>query len=243
MSNAIIKDLKTIIIASFLMVFSALSFSQNSDTIKTCPIIISTSLFDYLPTYNLPTSNLNLGTEIYLCNRNSIYFNCGLIIPSGHAGFTAPVTISTNGFKLQFETKHFLNKYKLFEPAILVFWPHIFQYKSQTFQNTGYYYSIHTTFQKTVTDRKGDNNCIYNVDRVFCRLDFKFGYQCIKRYGLTIDCSFGAGIKYLTSNSRNYIQGSSWPNSDKDFPWNKLFDKGSGLYPDIVYQLRLGWEF
>jgi hypothetical protein len=244
MPNVIMKNFKTILIVLFFGTFSTETFSQNCDTIQTKPIILTTSLFDYLPSWNLPTSNLNIGAEIYLSNRNSIFLNCGLIRPCGHAiALTSPITISTKGFKLQFETKHFLNKHKLLEPMMLIFWPHIFQYKSQTLQNTGYYYAIHTTFQKTATDRKGYKNSIYTVDRTFCRLDFKIGYQCIKRCGLAIDCAFGLGIKYLTSNSRNYIQDSSWPNNDKDFPWNKLFDTGAGLYPDIVYQLRLGWGF
>lgn len=243
-----------------LMMFSSMIYSQKIDTLKAKRVIISTSVLDYLPSL-LNTGNFNIGTEIFLKNRKSLYANLGLIKPYGQSGGIFSVdALSTHGLKIQAEGRHYLNKFKIFEPAILLFWPHIFQYNSQTLENTGYYIAIHPTYQWTATDREEtildyiDNNPypntfhykhnIYTVDRNVYSLNIKLGYQCIKKCGLVIDYAVGLGGQFISSSSKNRMgTDNDYPNSDIDFPWNKLFDKGSGLYPNIIYQLRLGWGF
>jgi len=200
----------------------------------------------------LNTYNINLGSEIYLKNRNSISVNLGFIRSSRPPGGLMSVTsLSTQGIKFQIEGKHYIGKYKLFEPVILLLWPHISQYKSQTLLNSGYYYSIQSALQQTATKREGKNynqihnpDDFYTVNRTVYRINFKIGYQCIKKHGFTIDYAIGIGAKYIYSNSRNYsTTNNSWPDNEKDIPWNKLFDTGDGLYPDFVYQLKIGWSF
>ena len=127
--------------------------------------------------------------------------------------------------------------------------------KSQTLENTGSYFAGHMFYQYTATEREESilNSITYNqyfnsynykknvytVDRNIFSLNIKLGYQGITKSGLTIDSSIGFGGQYITSHSKNKLGTDSF----KDLPWNKLFDSGSGLYPKIVYQLRLGWAF
>jgi len=238
----------------FLIAFSVLTYSQSADSLKAKRIIITTSVLEYLPTIKLNTGNFNIGTEIYLKNRKSVYANFGLIKSYGQpSGWFSLSSQGTQGLKIQVEGRHYFNRHKIFEPAILLFWPHIFQYKSQTLQNTGYYLALHSFYQWTATDRQEtvvdyiDNNPfpnsthykqnIYLVDRNVYGLNIKFGYQCIKKCGLTVDYSVGLGGQYISSDSSNKLG----TNNDKDLPWNKLFDSGTGFYPNIIYQVRLGW--
>ena len=242
------------------MTISFSIYSQTSDTLKAKRVIITTSLTDYLPTIKLNTGNFNIGSEIYLKDRKSIYANFGLIKSYGQPrGLLSISSLSTQGMKIQIEGRQYLNLHKIFEPAILLFWPHIFQYKSQTLPNTGYYVAIHSSYQWTATKRQEtvvdyiDNNPfpnsthykqnIYTVDRNVYGLNIKFGYQCIKKCGLTVDYTVGLGGLFIASHSTNRIGADTdWPNSDKDYPSNKLFDKGTGFSPNVIYQVRLGWE-
>jgi len=234
---------------------STLSFAQKNDSLQSKHLNITTTLTDYLLLSNTNSYNINLGSEFCFKNQKSLSVNLGLIKsygPSGGGGlFSVYVsTIKTQGVKFQIEGRHYLNKHKLFEPAMLLFWPHIFQYHTQELQNSGYYFSIHSSYQYTETDREGENyNEIHNpydiikVNRSVFGLNFKIGYQCIKKSGLTLDYAIGLGAKYINSNSSNSGENSSWPNNEKDIPWNKLFNKGAGLYPNIIYQFKIGWMF
>jgi len=255
------KNLLTILLLYFLT-FSTFVYSQNSDSIKTKSFNITYSICDHYSLITANAYNINLGSEIYLKNKNSISFNFGLIKSTMHSGggLFSISSLNTQGLKIQIERKHYFGKYKLFEPAMLLFWPHISQYKSQTLLNSSYYYSFQAAFQQTATNRQEtvvdyiDNNPypnathykknIYTVDRTVYRINLKIGYQCIKKHGLTIDYAIGLGAKYIYSNSRNQLNTSnSWPQNEKDFPWNKLFDSGNGFYPDIVHQFKIGWSF
>jgi hypothetical protein len=246
------KSLSTI---SILLVFSALINAQSNDSLKFKRVTVTTSLFDYIPN-KLNASNYNIGTEIYLKNKKSIGINIGLIKSNGPAEEILQISsLNTQGIKIQLEGKHYFNKRKIVEPAILLFWLHIFQYKTQNVQNAGYYLATNISYQNTKTDREenvidyiDDNpfpnsqhykNNIYMVNRNVFALNIKFGYQCIKQYGLTIDYAIGLGAQYISSSSTNRIE----PNSDMDFPWKKMFDSGVGIYPSFIYQLKLGWAF
>lgn len=239
--------------------FSVLTYSQTIDSSRAKRIIVTTSVLEYFPTIKLNTGNFNIGTEIYLKNRKSLYANFGLIKSYGQSsGWFSVSSQSTQGLKIQVEGRHYLNIRKIFEPAILLFWPHIFQYKSQALPNTGYYVALHSSYQWTTSDRQEtvvdyiDNNPfpnsthykqnIYTVDRNVYGINIKLGYQCIKKYGLTIDYAVGLGGLFIASHSTNRIGADTdWPNSDKDYPSNKLFDKGTGFSPNLIYQVRLGW--
>lgn len=236
------KQLK-VLVTIILTLFSSYIYSQPGDSLKTDRVIITTSLTDYLPTFKLNTGNFNLGSEIYLKNRNSLYANIGLIKSYGHSrGLFNISALRTHGMQLQIEGRHYINRHKLFEPAILLFWPHIFQYKSQPLPNTGYYFALHSSWQWTSTDRQEVQN-VYTVDRNAIGLNILFGYQCVKRSGLTIDYSVGLGGQYISSSSTNRIgTDTDWPNSEKDYFSNRLFDKGKGFSPSFIYQLRFGWR-
>ncbi|OFY70016.1 MAG: hypothetical protein A3G23_01165 [Bacteroidetes bacterium RIFCSPLOWO2_12_FULL_37_12] len=229
------KTLTTIAIV-FLTILSLSAYTQTVDTLSLKPLIITSSVLDYIPINNLNTGNFNIGMEFYLKNRKSFYINIGLIKSYGKSGGLFNVSSkSTIGFKTEVEVRHYFNKHKIFEPAILLFQPHIFQYESQTLQNTGYYFAINSFYQWTATERQGIN--IYTVNRNVNGITIIFGYQCIKKYGLVVDYCVGLGGQYIYSNVSDKLA----INNDKDFPWNKYFDKGAGLYPNLIYQVRLGW--
>lgn len=235
-------------------------YAQSGDSLNFKRLTLTTSVFDYLPN-KLNAINYNLGTEIYLKKHKSIAINIGLIKSLGNSyGWLQISSLSTQGIKIEVEGKHFLNRHKIFQPAILLFWPHIFQFKTQTLENTGYYLAVNIFYQNTNTDRQEtvvsfiDNNPfpnsyhykqnIYSVERNAYGLNAKFGYQCFKGYGLTVDYAVGIGAQYISSDSKNRIgTDNNWPNSERDLPWNKLFDHGSGIYPNFIYQLKLGWAF
>lgn len=244
----------TTLTAFFLTAFSAQAHAQTADSLKAKRIIITTSVFEYFPTIKLNTGTFNIGTEIYLKNRKSVYANFGLIKSYGQSsGWFGISSQNTQGLKIQVEGRHYLNRHKIVEPAILLFWPHIFQFKSQTLPNTGYYFAVQSIYQWTATDRQEtvvdfiDNNPLpnsthykqnrYTVNRTVYGIGMKFGYQCIKKCGLTVDYSVGLGGQYISSSSSNKLG----TNINNDIPWKKLFDSGTGFYPDLIYQVRLGW--
>jgi hypothetical protein len=250
----------SILAAIFLILISASIYSQTTDSLKAKQVIISTSVTDYFPAIKLNTGNFNVGTEIYLKNGESVYANFGLIKSyQPPRGMLSISSLSTQGIKIQIEGRHYLNLHKIFGPAILLFWPHVFQYNSQPLQNTGYYLAVHSFFQRTATDRQEtaldyiDNNPfpnsthyrenIYTVHRSVYALNIKFGYQCIKNCGLTIDYAVGIGALFIASHSANRIgAGADRTNGDRDYPSNKLFNQGTGFSPNGVYQIRLGWS-
>lgn len=229
--------------------------AQQVDTISVKKLVITTSALEYLP-IRLNAGNFNLGAEMYLSNNYSLNANVGVIQSYGSSGgnWLQLSAQSTSGFKLQLEGRRYLNRHKIFDPAVLLFWPHIFQYKSQSVQNSGYYFALHAVYQQTNTEREEtifepstgfpypDYNTIQNdyvVERSAVGMHLKFGYQSIKSCGLVIDYSVGLGGQYISSSSKDKL-GS---NTDKDWPWNKDFDEGSGFYFSPVYQVRIGWGF
>ncbi|MBA3663029.1 MAG: DUF3575 domain-containing protein [Bacteroidetes bacterium] len=250
---------KNIFTTIFVAGLSFITLSQSPDSLRPKRIIVTTSVFEYIPTIKLNTGNFNIGTDIYLSRRKSIYFNCGYIKSFSPAqGLLSISSLNTQGIKMQVEGRHYFRRHKMVQPAILLFWFHIFQYNTQTLSNTGYYTALHTSFQRTATDRQEtvvdfiNNNPfpntthtklnIYTVNRNAYSVNIKFGYQCIKKCGLTVDYSVGLGAAFISSNSKNRLgSDTDWPHSEQDFPMTKLFDKGTCFYPNVLYQLRLGW--
>jgi hypothetical protein len=223
---------------SAIIVFTLLALSiavQSQTTGKaTCKkFVFSTSLLEYFPN-KLNSANINIASEFCLKERNSISANIGFIKSYGPTSGWIQIPSKSNlGYKVQVEGRHYLDKHKIFEPSILLFWPHIFQFKSQELPNSGYYYALHSEYQSTRTKREID----YTVERYSVGLSLNFGYQCIKKCGLVIDYAIGLGGQYISSNSNN----SNNTNNDNDIPWNKIFDSGSGFYPKVIYQVRIGW--
>lgn len=221
---------------------------------------ITTSLVDYFPTFSLNTGNFNIGTEIYVGKSKSLLVNVGLIRSYGPStGLLSITSIKTTGWSVQLEGRHYFRRRKIIEPAILLFWPHIFQYHTKNLNNTGYYVSIQTGYQSTSTERPEtvvdfiDNNPfpntthykknIYHVERYIIRLNCLVGYQCIKRHGLTVDYAVGLGGQFISSFSINRLgPDNNWPNSEREIS-NKFFDHGNAMVPTFVYRVRLGWAF
>lgn len=249
------------IILILAVLSTSLTKSQSSDSLRPRRFVITTSLIDYFPTFNLNTGNFNIGAEIYVRNNKSFSVNAGLIRSYGpSSGLLSITSIKTNGWSIQLEGRHYFNKRKIVQPAILLFWPHIFQYHTKDLNNTGYYISVHTGYQSTVTEREEtavdfvDSNPfpntthykknIYQVNRSAIRLNCLIGYQCIKRHGLTVDYSVGLGGQFISSFSSNRLgQDINWPNSEREIISNKLFDHGTAISPSFVYRVRLGWAF
>lgn len=249
----------------FLMViiciaFLNISYSQIKDSLKIQSLNITTTICDYYSMIGTNAYNFNLGSEIYIKNRNSLALNFGLIKsfePS--KGIFSIYSLKTKGFKFQTEYKHYFGKHQLFQPAIILFWPHILQYHTKKMENSGYYYSFQMAFQQTSTKRDESifdyindwpypntsyyKNNFYTVERTVYRMNLKIGYQCVKINGLTIDYAIGLGVKYLDSFTKNQINKSeSWPQNEKDLIiGHKLFEKGHGFYPDVVHQFKIGF--
>jgi hypothetical protein len=241
---------------------NSISFSQDLkiDSLVVKRVIFSSSLLEYFPN-KFNAGNLNFGAEIYLGNRKSILMNFGYLNSYGSSNGVMQVTaISTSGFRLQLEGKHFLNKRKLFEPAIFVFWPHIFQYNSKNYQNSGYYLSTNLFYQKTLTfneetvldyidDQPYPGTSHYKINeyktyRKLIGLNFKIGYHCIKKSGFIVDYSIGFGGKYMKYDTQNRkSDDSNWVDSELESAWIKFPNSKSGIFPTVSYQLKLGWSF
>ncbi|CAG5084960.1 hypothetical protein [Parvicella tangerina] len=228
-------------------------FSQEDTDFSSCKrVTLSSDMVGLIPSFQFGTVTYNAGAEVYLKNKKSITVNVGWIKGGEHSGLFAIHSQGTDGFKGQLEIKHYLGKYELFEPAILLFWPHIFQYKTQKHENSGYYVACQTSFQTTETLRSenvpGDNGGEYykndySVNRKAGIIDVKVGYQCVKKYGITIDQSIGVGLQFISSYPKNRLGGDSrWPASQKEL-LGKNFESGKGFFPHIAYQLKLGWSF
>ena len=226
-----------IIIAGLILIQPFWLNCQTLDSLPLRRIGIRTSVIEYLPTLNLNTGNINLGLETYLNRRNSIYINVGLIRFYGQKPDLLFIpSISTRGTKIQFEIKHFIGQH-------------------QPNRKISNYFSVQIIGQTTETIRQEtvkDNidsipypNFIhyrqnfYNVSRNLTKANLKFGAQLIKSSGITIDASVGLGGQYISSTS----PGESGFDGSADIPWNKRFNRGSGIYPSLICQIHAGWTW
>jgi len=212
------------IILILLITISVFTYSQSNDSIKAKRVIITTSLYDYINPFILNSYIVNIGSEVYLKNKKSVFFNIGLIRPNKSQGSWFDVdAISSKGIKIQIEGKHFLNRPKIFNPKP----PRCPQnfYKHKKNLNTGCYIALHSFYQFSKTERQETinddtpfpnthyfkNN--YYVDRNVIGLNFLFGAQLIAKYGLTVDVAEGIGLQYISSKSINRLGD----NEDKDY--------------------------
>lgn len=221
-----------------LLSIQIMSGFSNNDSINNKRFRISTSVFEFIPSLNLNTINYNLGTEMYLKNNFSFYLNLGVIKSQGSpSGWLSISSKNTQGFKIQIEgRKYFSNK--------------VLKNKKS---NQGFYSALFTSFQSTKTNRNESiissisniplpntvyyvtNN--YSVQRDVYRLLYKVGFLYLNVNGIVLDNSFGAGVQYINSFSKNKKGNDNTP----DIPWNKSFDSDRAIYPSLIYQLKIGF--
>ena len=253
--------MRTVLIIFVLLGASNFTFAQSNDSLKTKKISITTSVFDYPFALFFNAYNYNLEISTIVKNRNTLHLGLGYINsfkPITNDDFLKvgiPTSISTKGYRVHLEGRHYLNKHKLFNLSTLFFWLNVFQYNSLKQNNTGYYVAFQNKYQYTKTKREEDiidfisqglfsetkhyKQNIYTVSRNTIGGYLKFGYNAIKKSGFTVDHAIGFGATYVSSSSKNK-QGND---ISKDFPYNKSFDNGSGIYFDLAYSFKIGWSF
>lgn len=214
-------------------------------------IVPTISVLEYIPEPKLGTINCNAGTEIYMDDRSAFWVNAGYITTvMNPAGYFAVASERTTGFRVQVETRRYLNRHSVCEPAMLLFWPHILQYHTEVLQNSGFYFSPHCSFQLTNTTRTADRSYFqlagtgeqtYHVYRKVFVLAAVIGYQCVKAGGFTVDYSVGLGAQMIESQSDPIVPPTDGAHETNDLPWKKPFDRGAGIFPKFLYNLRLGW--
>lgn len=252
--------LRLFLFMNLLLLSSALpqkATAQDSSSLK--KVILSTALLEYWPNPKLNTVNCNLGAELYLKNSLSLYLNAGVLLSAGspNSYFGIP-SEQSQGYKFRLEMRRYLKRKKVIEPAMLLFWPHVFQYHNQPAENSGFYTGLSSSYQWTETKRKenvenpnypnnpmGESQYIENyyfVSRNVLCLNGMIGFQCIKKSGITVDYAVGLGIQFVNSHSRNRLgSDQDYPNSTKDYPMDKYFDYGFGIAPNLLYQIRIGF--
>ncbi|MCC6369882.1 MAG: DUF3575 domain-containing protein [Bacteroidia bacterium] len=216
------------------LILLQISYKAQTNTKK---LVLSTSLFEFIPDIKLNTSNYNLGVEFRLSNLVSLSTNFGMVKSVGTPqGFFVIPSIKTEGFKAQVEFRIYHNRL------------HEKQLRGFHFGPQFVYKFTQTTREETVLDYV-DNNPYpnsqhyklntYTVNRFVTKLNLKLGYQFLIRGGLVIDPSLGFGAQYISSKADNRLGN----NAANDEPWGKLFDTGSDFYPNLSFQLKAGWAF
>ncbi|PLX18843.1 MAG: hypothetical protein C0599_11660 [Salinivirgaceae bacterium] len=224
----------TFIILSIIFIGYGNARAQEEPVKDKGGFTITTSVFETAPAMvGLPISIFNLGTDISLNKNYSIALNVGYIYGKGTSllNFT---TENNNGFRVQGEIRRYFNKTKMWEPGVLLFPPHIFQYKTVNKWNAGYYTGWLTDYQ--YTESEVDIGSLYTTYRHAAKLHALIGYQCFKSYHVVVDFSVGAGIQYIFSESPKKIEGFS-----ESGPWGENFHEESGIFPSIGYKLRVGF--
>jgi len=118
---------RTLLTCIVILIIPSLSvFARVPDSTATGNIILTTSLTEYIPT-QINTGNYNFGIERYRKNQNPIGFNTGLIRSYGPSkGLFNIIAENTWGLKFQLTRKHFFNRHKVCEPAMMIILPHLF---------------------------------------------------------------------------------------------------------------------
>ncbi len=196
-------------------------------------MVFSTSVFEYAGMNYLGVSNFNLGMERYFGNKHAVYINAGYLKSVFEPANFFNEKSNSSGIALQLEGRYYFGKWKIIDPLVLVFWPHLFQYKTQELENSGYYFSLMAQYQHInskeflIVDQVSRQNLIQDN----FGFSAKVGYQCIKTFGLVLDYSVGIGLKYKESNSDG--------TRDSRFLGQNYIE--SGLFPILHYQLRIGF--
>jgi hypothetical protein len=225
---------KSIIVLIALFICFNYAKAQNESIKEKCKLVITTSLFENIPSpVGMPVAIFNIGTDISLNKNYSIAFNIGYVRGAGGSLMNFS-TEDDKGFRLQAEIRRYLNKTKMWEPGVLLFPPHIFQYKTVDKWNAGYYTGWLTDYQYTESKYFTENH--YKIYRHAAKLHAIFGYQCVKSYHVVVDFSVGAGLQYIFSESPQNLT----MNSDSG-PWGQKLHDESGIFPSIGYKMRVGF--
>lgn len=64
------------------------------------------------------------------------------------------------------------------------------------------------------------------------------GWKYIGNKGFLFETSGGIGMQLISSYSTNKTYYIS-----NEFPWSKSYDSGTNLYPDLTWNVRIGWRF
>jgi hypothetical protein len=242
----------------FVLPSALLRKAAAQDSLSFKKIAISTSLLEYFPNPKLYTINCNIGAEVYIKNGYSIFLGGGVLLPAGSpVSYIGIPSEQSKGYKFRLEGRRYLKRKKEVEPAMLIFWPHVFQYHNVPYQNSGLYTGLSSSFQFTETERKESvqtevspagnpvyKDNVYFVNRNQLAMNLMLGFQCIKKSGFFVDYAVGLGIQLVSSSSSNRIGGDqNYPNSSLDWPMDKYFDYGTGIGPNLLYQVRLGYAF
>jgi len=226
------KNKKTIILLTLCFLnFQFYTKAQNKDSVLVKkknivylhPSAIGGDMFWNLENFWMEFGCIRRFPKIY---NSIIDVKFGIIIysnPTGISLLNDIVSKSTHGFNLNLEHKIILVK-KL-------------------------YYSTNLFYQNTKTFREGEydkyskvSDNTYTVIRsVYCFYP-KIGFQFINRKNnIYTDIGFGAGIRYVSSNSINKINSNI--NSGYETFVNKEFDKGSKIAQKFYLQIKIGYNF
>lgn len=67
------------------------------------------------------------------------------------------------------------------------------------------------------------------------------GWKYIAQSGFLFETSTGLGVQLITSISDDNIPVGYY--ESEEFPWNKQYDAGTSVFPDLSWNVRIGWRF
>jgi len=67
------------------------------------------------------------------------------------------------------------------------------------------------------------------------------GWKYIAKSGFLFESMLGLGAQLISSNSS--INTTDISSYSDEFPWSKPYESGTNLYPDLTWNVRLGWRF
>jgi len=218
----------------------------KSDSLKSRNFIVkwtySSMIANVAPHYGF----LTLGVEKNISKRISVSADYGYGLDYGptRGSLVGSNAEEVTGYLIQVESKYYLHRYKFPSAMALIFWPLVFQAKGTVERiNSGYYLSVHGIYKHTDAKKEetipgGTNN--YNVSRNLAGFHVRLGYQTVKMGGLTFDQAIGFGLRHIASESSNKM-GTN--NFGTEYLYDKKYDEGSGIYPSVYLNFKIGWSF
>ncbi len=109
-----------------------------------------------------------------------------------------------------------------------------------------FYYSTNLFYQNSKTSRSEsihDNTATheYYVKRYVYSITPKVGFVFINKYHVFTDVGIGVGVKHITSRTVN--KETPLSATDKEMFNGKTFEFGSRTLPNLLIQLKLGYNF
>ncbi len=100
-------------------------------------------------------------------------------------------------------------------------------------QLTGGYFGGQVLYQYTISSLQ-DNR----VNRTKADLYGITGWKYLGNTGFLFEVSAGIGMQLISS----YSSGKNYSVSN-EFPWSKPYGSGTNIYPDLTWNIRIGWRF